>query len=533
MSAVKKIRKEAGKGRLVITPRKKGEHVPRKLFLDDGTKLEVLTKERPLINVTVSDMVEEFDIKNTYAQASSLYLRAVAKKTGNRFVVFNIIDRNDIRFVRGFGEMDLCLRRMMPSEVLKLPFADKLMETPKVYYEAVPSIDLADFFRKHDWKAFLHLYVTEGLPKDSRLVDWFKTILVPLIPENWRNVAELSNLQFLNNNTFLLLNSQTGKSELSRLCGESAHAVSEYSQPGLYGSMTKGVETKGVLDSFGQVFFDECTFLKTYDIDSYILTQLLTYLSHGTAARSLKEGMICRGTRTAIFSSNPKDDDDLLLSLHDFVEVLAGKSYPQKIGSRIGSLLLSTDFNRISPEKAVSSYRNFTSRLLGQIWRKYYFSRIYPVMKMNFRWAGSNLQEVANTYKQVAASCPDKLVSDFIEGMSMSIHKLKFAAIRYIILEHLDQIVLDFNQKLFQKRYIEPQREEVFGRLVKINLESFGHLAADLGVKTDDDETVKRMKKKFPSVSVRDLERITGVSKSNIARILKAEGGDDATELEN
>jgi len=515
-----------------IVGRKKGELVPRKLFLRDGKILDVLINERPLINVTVTDMVEEFDISNLFVKADTLYLRAVAKKTGNRFMLFNIIDRNDIRFVQGLGEMDLCLRRMMQSEVLRLPFADKLMETPKVYYEAVPSIDLNDFFRRHDWEKFLHLYVTEGLDKDLRLVDWFKSIIVPLIPENWRNAGELSNLQFFNNNSFLLLNSQTGKSELSRLCGESARAISEYSQAGLYGSTMKGVEIKGALDSFGQVFFDECTFLKTYDTDSYLLTQLLTYLSHGTAVRSLKEGVTCRGTRTAVFSSNPPDGEDLLLSLHDFVKVLAGGAYPQKIGSRIGSLMLSTSYKTVSPEHAVSSYRNFTSRLLGQVWRKYYFSRIYPVLKMNFKWANSELQDVENTYKKVADRCPDKLVSDFIEGMAMSAHKLKFSAVRYLVLQHLDKIVFGFNQKLFQKQYIVAQRQEIFERLVNINLESFEHLAVDLGGREDDVETVKRLRKKFPSVSVRDLARIIGLSKSTIARCLKAEGVDDVSEGE-
>jgi hypothetical protein len=220
----------------------------------------------------------------------------------------------------------------------------------------------------------------------------------------------------------------------------------------------------------------------------------------------------------------------MLSSLYEFLKVVAGFEFPQKIGSRVGSVLISNDFKRVFPTGALTSYRDVTYRILDQVYRKYYFSRIYPLMKTNMQWARNGLEEVEAAYHRIAMSCPNMMVREFILGMKMSIHKLKFAAVMGILYDEMPSIVCGFNRTKFQKRIIEQKREEAFLRLVSINLESLEKVATVDGKIEKTEEYAKSLKKRFPSLSVADVALFMDISKTTAHRFLKSKDSDDAEE---
>jgi hypothetical protein len=530
MSAVRKIRKEAGKGHLVITPRKKGEHVPRKLFLRDGTRLDVLIEERPVQNVHVEKVVTEWqESTNPHANvfhAKPLYLRAEAYLPGNHDVRLAIVDQNDIRFINGCGEQRLCLVKMPASTLRKLPNSDVWMIGDKyksTVYRVEPSVALGKFFAQNDWSKLVRLWLTENLDKDSRLMEAFKTTVIPLIPQNWKVDSELSKLMFYQNHQFWITNSKSGKSEYPRLVGEIPS--NEWTSSGLWGGTVGEERVYGVLEGYGLHFFDEVMYIRNVNSET-LLPQLLSYLQQGTASRSLKSRIDCRGTKAVIFASNPTDSSDMLSSVVDFIKVVAGIEFPEKVGSRIGMLLVGNDFRTVAPGGNISDYRDVVHRVVMQIVQKYYFSRIYPILKMNMEWADS-VDEIKNTYEAFSVACPHETVKQFIHGMGLAIPKLKMGVIRSLMLEHLDKLVLSSDLKLFQRTVIEKEREQRLRMLVDINLKSFAAVSAALEKIEPTQECALRLRAKFPNMGSRPIALLMGdVSKSTVAGWLK----EDATE---
>lgn len=512
----------AGSKGITIHGRRKGEKVPRKLLLRDGTRLDVLIDERPMMNVIVDKIVTEHKVTNKFANSKVLFNLADAHLPGNGDMRYNIIDNSDLRFIRGLGEQYLCMRRMSSNEVDRLPKSVKLTDTPKVYYKAEPSIDLDAFFRRNDWPGFLGLWITENLAKSWQLLDTFMSNIVPLIPDNWFNDSELSKLQFFNNHCFWMTSTKSGKSELARQVG--IVPSTDFSIAGLYGgTVSNGRTTErvmGSLEGHGIHMFDECLYLKSYD-DKAVINSLLGYMQQGTATRELKVSTSCRGTKSLIFASNPTKSKDMTSSFLDFLEALSGNDYPDKIGSRIGSVVFGK-LPEVRPHGNISEYRGVGYRIIDQCMRRFYMTRIYPILKTNMSWA-CEISGVKESYLRFSQCTANETVGKFIEGMVHTIPKLGLAAIRLLILENLQSIAVDYEKKRFQKNIIVRNREQVLLRLVSINLQSMALLSHATDSLKPEKNSAVLLRQKFPKMTLRDIGSVLGCSKSSVGRWLNEE----------
>lgn len=520
----------SGDDGIKVRGRKKGDLVPRKIFYK-GKLLEILINERPMQNVMVERIVTEWrKLGNPHRNIGHWrpeYMRAVAYLPDNYEMKLHIVDANEIRFITSVGSNYLCLVKMPVPMVKRLIRSDAwFKEEEMTVYRIEPSIDLKEFFRFHDWKRMLDLYLTEGLDKDWRLVEAFKTIVLPLIPLNWKNDSELSKLQYFNNHMFLVTNTKVGKSEWAKILGEMPS--SEWSSAGFFGSFEKGERIEGKLEGAGTVFIDEAMYITGYS-EIAILPALLTYAQQGTACRTIKGNVEARGTKTLVFASNPTRSEDLLASFEEFLKVLCGKDYPEKVGGRCGLVLLGNDYKTVRPQGDISEYRGVVLRLIKQVVQKFYYSRIYPILKTNMKWA-CDTKEAENTYKAFSLCCPSVFIKKFIDGMSLSIPKIKMGVIRSLILEHLPELVLSFNLKKFQREIIEKEREERFQMLVSINFKSFQAMTVDSGLMKNKKLCISEIKKRFPEMSLRDIGLFLGESKSNIERWLKEDEKGDSPD---
>jgi hypothetical protein len=509
--------------KVVIIPRKAGEKVPRKLVLRDGSKIEILINERKMQNLIVDKMVTIYDNHpSTVLETKPLYLVAEGHLPDNRDMRYYIVDQHDLRFVKNYGENYLCLVRMSPSEVKRLQDFKEWHQSSTMVYRVEPSVLLNRFFERHDWRTFARLWLTENLDKDSRLVDAFMTNLIPLIPENWQNDAELSKLQFFNNHSFWITSTKSGKSELAKLVGITPS--SDWTIAGLFGGVvSNGKKTErviGSLEGYGIHMFDECLYLKNYD-DKSIINSLLGYMQQGTAMRELKISTNCRGTKSLIFASNPTKGRDMTTSFMEFLSALSGNDYPDKIGSRIGSLVFG-QLKEVMPYGNISEYRGVGYRIIDQTVRKFYFSRIYPLLKSNMEWA-CEISDVRNTYLRFSQCAANDTVSDFIKGMGHGIPKTKMGAIRCLIFENLPSIAIGFNRKNFQKNILDKYREQRFQMLNSANMQSLALLSHANDSLAPDKKSACLLREKFPKMTVRDIASVLGCSKSSVSNWLKEE----------
>lgn len=509
---------------LKVVGRKKGDLVPRKIVMKDGTKLEILIDERHMTNIMVNQMelIYYEDACKRILQADPLYLKAEGYLTGNPNMRYYLIDMHDLRFIRGIGEQYLCLAKVMPSELKRIPNVDSWHKTSTFVYKVEPSVNLLDFFRRHNWKDFLRLWITENLDKDPRLLDSFMTNILPLIPENWENDSEISKLQFFNNHMFWITSTKSGKSEFAKIMGITPS--SDWSIAGLFGGTVSNGKTServfGTLEGYGMHMFDECMYMKSYD-DKNILSSILGYMQQGTAMRELKMVTKCKGTKSLIFSSNPTTGKDMTTSFCKFLSSLAGEDYPDKIGSRIGSFILG-ETKQLMPIGAISSFRGVGYRIIDQVLRKFYFTRIYPLLKTNMEWA-CETKEYRNAYLRFSDASANEMIQDFIKGCSLSIPKLKMGAIRLLILQNLGDIVIGFNRSKFQKDIIQKNREQAFLQLISANMQSLALLSHANDSLGPEKNSCIKLREKFPKMSVRDIGSVIGVSKSTAARWLKEE----------
>jgi hypothetical protein len=520
--------------KILIRGRKKGEKVPRKLVLRDGTRLDVLINERKMQNLIIDKMVTIYDNHpSAVLEAKPLYLIAEGHLPDNAEMRYYIVDQHDIRFIRSLGEHYQCLVRMSPATLKRMKDYKEWHKSSTMVYRVEPSVDLNDFFKRNDWQKFSHLWIHENLEKSWQLVDSFKTNLIPLIPSNWKNDSELSKLQYFNNHSFWITSTKSGKSELAKLVGLTPST--DFSIAGLFGGTVsngkKSEHVVGSLEGYGMHIFDECLYLKSYD-STPVVNSILGYMQQGTSLRELKIATSCRGTKSLIFASNPTKSKDMTTSFVDFLKALSGSDYPDKIGSRVGSIVFGK-MMEVRPIGNISEYRGVGYRILDQCIRKYYFSRIYPILKTNMEWA-CETADIRNAYLRFSRCTANESITNFIEGLACAAPKTKLGAVRLILFDNLDLIAGGSNLKKFQKNVVEKNREQVLQRLLSANMQSLALVShADDSLKPEK-KSACDLKQKFPKMSSRDIGIVLGCSKSSVANWLSEERLlSDSEESEN
>jgi hypothetical protein len=439
--------------------------------------------------------------------------------------VYYIVDMHGI--VPDIGSHRLAIREFPYSEREKLVAQMQNMgwlppgtdQRSVKLHKAEFMVSPIEFFRKNGdrWKEIVDMWVNENCVKDERLVDAFKCSQVPLLrgdSEYW---------QRLNSHAFLMTNTGTGKSTFSDIAGVTP--IVDLSIPGIFGGNI-GDYTKqqiGALQGSGFMLIDEIEMLQRQEYSSQIMLALLSYLESGKVQRRLKVPINCQGTKTIWFASNPSDEDDILYSFVRFLRILQGDADPKRLGRRIAFTLVGKSFRTVNVVNPVSSLRRLMPPIIHYSMLKYWDSKIVKIMKSNMRWVNDERKrysDICHTLESKARACPNETVKEYISGMALGQHRIRFSAIRLLILENLEKICSGSGYRNAVQS-IEENRENVYMRLVSHNMRSVDDLVMAIDSIQPTKECAQMILAKYPKASVRDIGLTIGVSHETVWRWFK------------
>ena len=433
---------------------------------------------------------------------------------GNPMMNYTIVD--EYKLVNQTGTQELSFRPITPTELqdlMKLPTTSQWYDPKVNVYMTQHPIKIDEYFRVTDWPRTLTHWVTEGLDKDPRLVDSFKSLVIPLTGDPPR-------IQPLNAHAIWNTNTGPGKSFYAFLLGSEPYiGPTEAGALGSYNQTKYGTQvTPGFLHGEGfPILLDEMN-----TNDKPLIQKLLTYLENGQVTRALKESILVKGTKTVILTGNPSSDD-MTSSLVDFIRVVCTADEPARVGRRFGFLLLGDDYKRVQGD-GDATLRDEVRRVIETVIHQY-GDHIKSMMESQLDWIMAPEPQIEQEIRDYADAIPIRIALEFVRGQSYGcVKKLKMAAIRYIILEQLNRVpddTVDFTD-----------RDRVFQRLLDINRDSWKKLALIKPPNISDKQWARELKAQHPSLSLRDIEKVTGHSHTTIRNWIKDDKTNE-TQLES
>jgi len=262
--------------------------------------------------------------------------------------------------------------------------------------------------------------------------------------------------------------------------------------------------------------------LTKYEYSKSILLSLLGYLEQGAVSRRLKIPIKCEGTKAVVFASNPTSSD-MLESIHRFFAILQSDADPMRLGRRMGSVLIGSDFKTtLNVEGSVSSIRGIMPRLLHNLFLRYWDSKMERILKKGLRYADLAEKEdtsIANTILAKAATCPSPTIKLFMKGMALGMRRTRMSAFRIAVLENLD-ILVNKGYKACYNSVIN-EVKPIYSRLVDANLKSLDNLTIALENLAPSKECVTQIHDRFPSLSSRIIADMVGTSHVTVSKWLK------------
>ena len=446
-------------------------------------------------------------------QASWLYNVVFAHLQGARDRKYVLIDHYRLA---SRGICELSVRPLSEDELKRLltyPATQTWYRPDMKLYRVQPPIDLRKYFAERDWPKTLELWLTEGLEKDARLLKSVKAIMIPLEGDPTR-------VQPLNAHSIWCLNTGVGKSTFAYIMGSEPLI-----DPGVAGLLGSYTETRygpqvipGALNGAGPpLLFDEISTIK-----EPLITRLLTYMENGYVTRRLKVPITVSGTRTLIFASNPPRDDDLAYSLAHVLKLIASAESPERVGRRIGFLLVGNDYKVVEGQGDASLRAEVP--LVIQSARAEHPGAIRRLLEERLDWIMEADPDVEKSVREYAKACPKELpgrlkdiLPRFLKGHAMAVvRKLKTSALRYLILERLDQFP--------KPEFSISELEDVYRRLFEVNESTYRNLSYLLEKTSDPREFALKLREKYPTLGLRSIAEIVGVSHETVRKwIIKGE----------
>ncbi len=464
--------------------------------------------ERPIVTLNVKQILPKYEnaSNNGFVTKKWKYNVVHAHFPGDFDSQYTIVDSKHL--ANNVGINELCIRPLSDSELknLKEEIITSRWYKPNIQvYSTQYPIDVTAYFQCYDWQRQLEKWCTEGLKKDSRLVDCFKSIVIPLFGDS-------TLFQPLNAHCIWIIITNVGKSYYAYLLGD--EPIIEPTVAGAIGSYDstykETVINKGYLNGEGfPLILDEGD---TYD--KPLVQKLLTYIETGKVKRGLKHPITIEGTKTIVLNSNPSTSD-MISSVARFITNVCTADHPKRIGKRFGFLLLGDDYLEVEDEGADSSVRDEVRRVIETVVHQYR-SNIHQMIKDNMDWIKEREPDIKREILGYASKIPNKIVSEFVEGQGIScMRKLKTSAIRYLLLEQLNRVPdnnVDFSSK-----------EDVFDRLLDINRDSWRKLSV---MDIPEDKSAKKMyvrklKAEHPDMSYRSIGNLVDVSHTTVKNWLE------------
>lgn len=384
-------------------------------------------------------------------------------------------------------------------------------------HNTVFSMDVGRFFKRYGerWLEILDLYCKENLEKDSRLVNFFQAMLIPLRGDPMQ-------FQKYNGHAAIITNSGTGKSEFYLIYGGSLNV--DISIANLFGANFDEYsrKTKGSLDGSGVFWIDEIDQLNQQQYSKEIFKSLLGYLEQGQVVRKLKDEVTCEGTKTVVFVTNPSQYQDFSASVTKFLTLLQKDADPKRFAKRLGFFLAGNDFKTIDFSNANSMIRGSMQRLLNISCIKYWDSKILPIFKKGLQYADLTMKEdvdIRNTFLAKADTCPNVFLKPFVTGLSMGLPRVRFSAFRIAVLRHFSELVNRGYKACYNS--VINDVESIYRELVNANLKSVDNLIIGADKLEPTKECACKIHSKFPSISAREIAVLLGVSHTQINRWLE------------
>ena len=490
------------------------------VLMTKGIKL--IFTEKPVQNIVVDN------IKTIYSISSSknpkhnvIYNVCWIHIPGNRDIKYIIVDKDNL--IDNLGEKEIVFMRLSHSDIVRLPESSTWYKQDMQVYKAEYSLSVVEFFKslktgKSTWREdILPLWLYEGCKKDERVINAFKSSVVWI--EGTHNL-----IQPLNGNQIWLGNTGIGKSGINMIIGK--FATVDVSAAGLLGGNIddyKG-QIKGVLNGSGwPVIIDEIQSMLRGD--EPIIPPLLTYLEQGEGQRSLKVPVVCRGTKAVILASNPSDNNDMLMSFNDFVKVVCGTEHPSRVGRRFAFFLVGSDYLPVDDKYAITKYRGILKRVVEYSIHLYQ-KKIRSILNAQMKWVKTADANKKKLEEDIAKKIPNEFVKQFVEGHILAQRRIKTCAIKFLMLEYLDMIVLEKGYKSVNN-IIDKNKEEVFERLFNLNIDSLKKISYFYDTIEKTPECAKRIKEKYPNLSFREIGMILDVSHQTVFRWLSPPSEND------
>ena len=433
-------------------------------------------------------------------------------RPGNSEIELKVWDKNDM-IPTSDQEFKSCIKTL-PSKITNIKERTALkgyLDKTNKLYTPIPSLNSKLFFENIDWPNTLNYWLYDGVEKDERLVNAFKSCVVPL------PASQPLKYQPLNSHQLWVLNSGTGKSRFNSVYGNIS--TKELSGAGLFGSNKdkyKG-QNVGKLQGSGMFMIDEVSELTVANTKEPVINMLLSYLEQGQMTRSLKVEVLCEGTKTIILNSNPKVSDDILSSLTRFVNIVGGEEDDKiRLGRRLGLILFGTDYKPAVVREVVDPVngefiRRMIMSTLAVHQKTLYglYERTYPSLVKDDEAMAKELTEIADGIN----GHPE--VSDLLKGCALATPKIKTAGFRSFILDNLP-LLNDKKTKELCRMWAR-EKDEYISRLHEINVDSFQQ-ASTYKMKLTD-ELLLEMKQE--GLTFDEMHEKTGVPKSTMFRKLK------------
>lgn len=234
------------------------------------------------MNANVAKIIRLYTNSQTSQGVKPHYEHPVveAHLLGNAEMKYTIIDPDNL--IKTYGVQEIYIRPLTPQELedlKKLPTTSQWYNPSLQVYKTQHPVDLTKYFTQVSWTPTLELWVTEGLTKDPRLIDCFKSLIIPL-------TGNPTQAQPLNAHAVWDINTGIGKTYLTLLLG--CEPIVTPTQAGAIGSYDQtrngAIIIHGFLHGEGfPVLLDEVN-----TGDKPLIQYLLTYLETGTLIRGLK-----------------------------------------------------------------------------------------------------------------------------------------------------------------------------------------------------------------------------------------------------
>lgn len=416
------------------------------------------------------------------------------------------------------------------------------------------------------WKDLIDFYITEGLPKIEKLVEYFRSIIIPLkeitieskrgnIFPNIKEIEEqetakrkfdifedvkqnmpLSKLMSWQNHALICLPGGTSKSTTAgHLLGSTVQSGRYLTEKFFLGDNTQN----GVLEGSGIFAADEIDLGEAKEKE--IVSKLMKVLETGSSLRGIGGMKTCYSTKTVVLMGNLRKEkiiarsniqrkigvlaEDVLLLLAGITDKEKSNSFPdfEAFGNRFGTIMLSLyEPNLRELKTEFESYYSLINDILESIIQIKY-GQIFSAFIHFSEWIENINNEVKEELITKLKDIQETPVKRFIKGCVINQKRQRCSAIRSAIVDNLDKLFVSDSLKEFYCS-INNTKENYLAKLININEQTIIKCSG----KEYPVELVKTlMDLKQKGETLRNIERTMGIPRATLQRLFKEMESDE------